>query len=346
MKKNVYILSAKYAPGHFSHMLAFYELFRAAGCQPLLYIDEGYEPFHQEYPDYSYRYTKENVPADMLLIYNLSPYDSRITAKFKKDNPSMKVFFVYHEPWYGMKGWLYDLLHGNESLSGSIKTMGRYFFARKVLKCSDKVILPSDTALRIYQKHGSKFNDRAVLFPLIFTDECGKELHTEDKQYFSFISTAANAKKFTLFLNYVRYNPRRDPSAKFHIATRTDVSGYLDSELKRLIAEEKLLLVHGHSLSNAEINRAYAFSNCTWMVYARSTQSGALCKSFMFGAPVIASNIGSFAEMVNESSGIVLNDSYTLEDIDRAYEAIKASLPRFVIGQEAAFCPAFITLLI
>ena len=175
MKKNVYIMSAKYAPGHFSHMLAYYKLFQETVYEPLLFIDPDYEPFHKEYPDFRVEYTTEKVKApDMLFIYNLSPDDSRIVRSFRKANPAMKVIFVYHEPWYGMKGWLYDLLHENESLSGSIKTMGRYFFPENI-RCGyealSKILCPAPRAmLRISlgfygrMRRGASYGKQAVFF--------------------------------------------------------------------------------------------------------------------------------------------------------------------------------------
>lgn len=342
MKKNVYIMSAKYAPGHFSHMLAYYELFQAIDYIPMLYIDENYKQFNKEYPDYRYKYTTKKVKApDVLLIYNLSSYDSKIAKEFKKYNSKMKIYFIYHEPWYGIKGWFFDLIHKNESLVESVKAVGRYIFVRKIIRCCDKVILPSNAALKNYKNYCSKINDKFVLFPLIFTDECKEYIRIENKQYFSFISTASNSKNFKLFLDYIRYKAKKDTSAKFQIATRTDVSGYIDDELNQLVECGRLILIHGHSLSNAEINQAYAKSCCTWMLYSRSTQSGVLCKSFMFGAPVIASDIGSFNEAVNDSNGIILPNGYSVEDINNAYNKISASLAEYSDGARNTFLDSF-----
>lgn len=335
-------MSAKYAPGHFSHIIAYYELFQAIGYAPMLYIDKNYRQFNKEYPKYRFAYTSQVVKApDLLYIYNLSSVDSKILKKFKEEKPEMKVFFVYHEPWYGAKGWVNDLIHKKESVTESIKAMGRFIFVRKLLKMSDKIILPSKTALSNYKRYCSQINDKFTLFPLIFTDECGNDIHIEAKQYFSFISTASNSKNFVQFLDYVKYKAKKSPEAKFQIATRTDVSGYMDEELKKLVKSKRLLLIHGHSLSNEEINRAYAASNCTWMVYARSTQSGALCKSFMFGSPVIASDIGSFREVVNENNGIILNNGYSLENIDRAYEQIRNAQVQLSDGARKKFTDLF-----
>lgn len=344
--KTVYIMSAKYAPGHFSHMLAYYKIFQAKGYAPCLLLDEQYADFITESSNYNYRLLNKeglNFP-DLLFIYNLSVKDSYIINQLSKSNKSKKkskVFFVYHEPWYGIKKWYLDLKNGNESLRECVKSLGRYFFVRNLLKKCDKVILPSQKAYKNYEKICRKFNENYTVFPLVFTDESTGKLSLTDKKYFSFISTASNSKNFQKFIEYIKYRSKKDQYSLFQIATRTDISEFIDDELKALIHSKRLIVNHGHDLSNEEINHAYAVSNCTWMLYNRSTQSGALCKSFMFGAPVIASDIGSFREVVNETNGIILNKDASFDEIDVAYRRILECLYAYSEGARKTFLNKF-----
>ncbi len=340
--KKVYIMSAKYAPGHFSHMLAYYELFREIDCVPVLYLDKQYDSFVKEYPQYEFQYISgESEAPDILFIYNLSPDDTSITKRFQKINPAMKVYFVYHEPWYGFREWFRNFRTGTESARETVKAVGRYFFVKRLVKRCTKVILPSNAALYNYEKYCRFKNVDYDVFPLIFTDECGESLTVNDKQYFSFIATASKSRNFRLFIEYLKYKAKTDKTAKFQIATRTDVSEYLDDELQELIDQRRLIVNHGHSLTNQEINLAYSISNCTWMLYNRSTQSGVICKSFMFGAPVIASEIGSFKEIVTPENGVILYGSYSLDDIDNAYESIRNNLCALSDGARNAFMSNF-----
>lgn len=95
------ILSAKYAPGHFSHMLAYDRLFRAIGCQPTMLLDDGYESFQKVYTGYHYTTFKEirSVQADILLIYNMSTKDVKYIRILKKNNPDILFIFCmyYHD---------------------------------------------------------------------------------------------------------------------------------------------------------------------------------------------------------------------------------------------------------
>ena len=252
----------------------------------------------------------------------------------------MKVLFVYHEPWFGFAKWWDDLRSKRESVIDSVKTLGRYFFARSLLKNTDTVLLPSGKAEEYYKEICAKINGSYAVFSLVFTDEA-ENTPVSEKKYFSFISTVQNSKNFTMFLDYVRYKSRKDAAALFQIATRSDISQYLDKPLQELIGQKRLIVNHAHSLTNEEINHAYAVTNCTWMLYNRSTQSGVICKSFMFGAPVIASDIGSFREAVNAENGIILSGDYSLDDIDDAYEAVKSDLTRLSQGARETFLHDF-----
>lgn len=68
--KTVYIISAKFAPGHFSHMLAYYQLFKQSGYDPYLLVDNEYRDFLSDYPEYHSVILKKGIKikADMLLI--------------------------------------------------------------------------------------------------------------------------------------------------------------------------------------------------------------------------------------------------------------------------------------
>ena len=419
------IMSAKFAPGHFSHMLAFYRLFEASGFHAALYVRDAYQSFADDAPEY--RCITLDAPEvhapDILLIYNLSMTDMKYIQRFRRENPSMRVWFAYHEPWAGFRAWAAHLLRGRESLTESVKALGRYVFVQPVMRQTETVLLPSEEALSCYRVHCAGFHPqtRARMFPLVFTDEAagmrvappdnegekdrvappdsegekdsaalsdgesekiraappdsegekirvappdsegekdsaalsdgesekdsaalsdgesekiraappdgesaGMSAAPPERKYFSFIATAIRNHGFDLFLDYVRYKAA-DPDALFRIDTRSDIRRALrDDVLQTLIREKRLLIRQGRPLSNAEINAAYASSACVWLFYRRSFQSGVLCKAMMFGAPVIASDTGSFREFLNGDNGVLLPVNAGNADIDRAYQSIKA----------------------
>ena len=341
--RKVYIMSAKFAPGHFSHMLAYYKLFEESEYYPVLYLDREYEAFVREISGYRYKYidNSSNIYADIVLIYNLSKSDLHHIRIFEKVNDKTKFIFVYHEPWFGIKEVSQNLLSRKESVTESIKVIGRYFFAIPELKKSSMIILPSEKAYKDYKNHCFHYNKKCCIFPLVFTDECNHKIDMGRKKYLSFISTAARSKNFELFLSYIKYKSRKDPNSLFQITTRTNVDKYIDNELLSLIQSGRLILNHGHDLSNSEINHAYEISNCVWLLYSRSTQSGVMCKAMMFGSPVIGSDLGSFSEIIDGSNGLVLSDGYSLEDIEKSHEKILKDLEFYSKNSRKTFLNNF-----
>ncbi|MCC8052228.1 MAG: glycosyltransferase [Clostridiales bacterium] len=341
-KKKVLIMSAKFAPGHFSHLLAYYCLFERLDYEVSLYLAQEYEPFVLREKKYRYSIIDKRIKRiDILFIYNLSKDDIKHITRLKKENPDIKIYYVYHEPWLGFKKVIYNMLAQKESVYDTVKTVGRYCFAIPVLKNCEYVFLPSKNAEQNYKKYCLRYNSNYGVFPLIFTDEAMEETDIKQKKYFSFISTAENAKNFRAFLEYVKFRSKRNPQSLFQIATRTDITEYLDDELAQMVEEEKLILNHAHPLTNDEINEAYKKSNCVWLLYNRSTQSGVLCKSFMFGTPVIASDIGSFGDIVTGGNGIILKTEYNFDDIDAAYETILSDLASYSKNARQTFLNNF-----
>lgn len=341
--KKVYIMSAKFAPGHFSHMLAYYKLFVEAKCNPILYLDRLYEPFVNEAKEYKCEYIDSSLKpyADIVLIYNLSRFDKHYIRQFNKTNKKTKFIFVYHEPWTGLKKCINNYITRKESLIDSIKAFGRYIFAIPVLKKSKIVLLPSKKAQCDYKEYCLRYNKNFYIFPLVFTDECTYRGSEKSKKYFSFISTASCSKNFDMFLSYVKYKSKKSPDTLFQISTRSNIDIYIDEELKKLISSGNLIINHGHDLSNSEINHAYEISNCVWLLYSRSTQSGVMCKAMMFGSPVIGSDLGSFSEVIDGSNGLILHDGYSLEDIEKSHEIILNNLELYSKNSRKTFLNKF-----
>lgn len=337
--KIAYIMSAKCSFGLFSHMIAYYELFSRLNIEPLLYVDNGYRDMLKEYPNYNYKFISQNLVApDILLIINISTKDNGIIEKFKRNKKDMKTYMIYHEPWHGYIDWITALFKDHETVTERIKTLGRYYFSKSIVKKCTGILLPSQKALIDYKKVCTKLNDKYTVFPLIYTDECNN-VKIETKKYFSYITTATKSKNFDVFLNYIKYRSKKFPSSMFQIATSTNISSYIesDNELKNLIKQGRLIINHGHPLSNEEINHAYSISNCVWLLYNRSTQSGVLCNSFMFGTPVIASDIPTFKDSVNLYNGILLHFDGNFETIDKAYERILCNLPDYSTAARNTF---------
>ena len=82
-------------------------------------------------------------------------------------------------------------------------------------------------------------------------------------------------------------------------------------------------------MSDDEINAYYNSSIAVWNAYARTTQSGVLAKSFMFGTPalVMRKNLNEFTH--DGQNVVAIDDNTNMEEIAAAIEKIYANRENF-----------------
>lgn len=334
--KKVLVFSNKFSPAHFSHLIAFYKSFKSLDYECVLVLDVGYKKFLDSYnEEITYKFNTEinkDDKADIIFIYNISSVDSKYIKLVKKENT--KLFIVVHEPWNGAKNTIKNYLKKSEPLNETIKAFARNFYLKKLLKKNANVIVCSNNAFNIYNKHNSKKNSVNV-FSLIFEDENEFRIDLNNKKYFSFIGSATPAHGFNEYIEFIKNNKEKD--ILFQIATSSSIKEILkDDDIQNMIQSNKLIVREGNYMSNEEINEAYKKSIATWMVYKRSTQSGVICKSWMFGTPVICSNIGSFSEYVDGRNGVIL-ENINNEEILNKYMQINSDLDNMSKSSRESF---------
>lgn len=313
---NVTIASLKFSPGHLSHMIAYAQAFTELGHNAVLYLDKGYKNIYQSvFPVLWYPYETEE-DCDLLMICNPSRVNHIVAARL--ESKGKRIMYLYHEPWDGLLSYL------KEGIGQTVKAIGAHYFSTKVLKLSNAVLVPSKYALDLYLKKDFKLNKNVFVVPLLFDDENKKEIDVSEKKYFSYIGHAVKGHAFDLFIDFMKYSYMQKLDIKFSIATRTDLKKLIDDDkiLTKMIYEGKLIVSHGKPLKNCEINEFYRNSFCVWNIYRRSTQSGVLPKAFMFGTPVISSNIGSFPEFVKDGYNGYLITSHEKIDFKGILEKI------------------------
>lgn len=312
---NVFILSNNYSPGYYSHLKAYYKIFKDMGFNPFLYIDRAYKFFLDNDNEKMNYYYTDNLYFDErpeIVLFVNPCINMHKKAKYFKEILHSKIIYVYHEPWDGLINYLV-----NEKITTTFKMIVAHYYSKQMLKVCDAVLVCSKYALKKYELLDKKYNKNVYYLPLLFVDE---NAHMQDfnRKYFSFIGGATKSRAFDTYLEFVKYNLLHNTNITFQIATRVNIENLIDSDLKYAIKNEQIKIIHGRVLSNEEINLAYKQSFCVWNLYNRSTQSGVLAKSFVFGTPVIASNIGSFSEFVkNYYNGIIQKNN---KDFKQLYD--------------------------
>lgn len=331
--KKCFIVSSNFSPGHFSHMLAYYKLMEEIGYETYLYCDEKYILFFKdEIGDIrviNIKNKKNKIYPDVIIIQNPSIKNTNLVRFFNKN---CKKIYIYHEPWDGIKEKL------KEGKKQFIKFSLIKFFQTRLLKKVDLVLLPSNKAIKNYENYEASYNNSYKHLPLLFDDELNEKVKFEIKEYFSFIGGATKSRAFSKFIKFIKYANKENKDLKFQIVTRINIQQFLDEELKLMIKEGNLIIQHGKTLLNEEINLAYKRSYAVWNLYNRSTQSGVLTKALMFGTSSICTAIGSFEEVIEDNyNGIILVNNENNFEILNAVKKIKRKKEFFATNSRAFF---------
>lgn len=233
-----------------------------------------------------------------------------------------KILYILHEPWQMSLKYVQG---------EGVRAAWMAFLAHRatipVLRAADQIILQSRYGLRTYESTDLRINKNATYIPLLYDDDLQEDLSTliSQKRYFSYIGNPCRAHGFDQFLEVIRLSFRQKLDIRFLIATGHDLPKEYANN-RDFLESNQITVQAGRSLSNDEINRYYAESICVWNLYRRSTQSGVLPKAFMFGAPVICSNVGSFPEFVRPGCNGEIVSSFNPECIIEAFRRFERDL--------------------
>lgn len=333
------LVSLRFSPGHYSHIVALEKMFKALGFEVDLLLDRGYKTVTEASQEGTvYNLEEVSQAYEYSVIVNPSEKNEELVRILRK-SPITKIIYIYHEPWDGVMQYL------KEGIKQTVRAIGAHYYSRKLLRIVDWIVVPSSFALELYTKKDKAFNCNVSVIPLPFDDEAENDhLSVAEKSYFSYIGHAVKGHAFDEFIRFVRFALEREPSVNFMIATSSNLDGYLKKYrwLQEAIDRSRLKIFHGRPLSNQEINHCYQSSFCVWNLYRRSTQSGVLPKAFMFGTPVLASDIGSFAEFVQSSfNGELVSSPICFEEILLKVTHMKKNIDRYSENARMSFMKTF-----
>ncbi len=319
--KTAIIVSLNFNPGHVSHMVANYKQ-----CEEL-----GFDSYY-----YVVRQFVEFLPKDSrIMVYELDTINSCDFAFFLfpakanlkviwqlKKRFSSKIVYVFHEPLapiivYRKAGFSYKYL-------AKLWVINR--ISAQTVNRSDVILLPSRKAVELYEQNQLYKNNNYHYLPLLFDDEKTSVYAQIERKYISYIGTVAADHSFDEFLQFVEKAVKDNElhQMKFLIATKSQFD--VPETLKH---SSRVNICKGKPLSNEEINEAYASTFVVWNAYARTTQSGVLAKSFMFGTPaiVLRKNLSEFT--VDGQEVAAIDDNTSFEEIEKAVLRITGDFEHF-----------------
>ena len=310
------IISLNFRAAHISHLVASYYQMSELGYTPICLIHHdaiNYLPQNVKY------ITSINEISRVDVAIFWFPALGNIKLMWKlKHMFGAKIVYVFHEP---IEKFSTYLASGNSRL-WTIKFFAKYYVGLSFLMLADKIILPSRKAVELYENGLSKFANRNYGYlPLLYSDERDPEMNFERK-YFSYIGSINNDHAYGNYVDYIYsiFKRNRFSKLKFLIASWRDVPE--DSRIKEMTDCGILKVVSGKPMTNEEINEYYISSFLVWNAYHRSTQSGVLAKSFMFGTPglVMKHNLSEFVVDGREVKAIACNSD--IEELDNALEDV------------------------
>ncbi|MBD5261375.1 MAG: hypothetical protein HDS38_04505 [Bacteroides sp.] len=322
MNEIALIVSLNFRAAHISHLLASYRQMEELGYKSILYIDKNFIPFLPTTVDYITDLGElEHISVAIFWFPALKNINAMIKLKLRHD---AKIIYIYHEPVEAFSSYLKS---GN-SFWWTIKYFLKYYIGLTFIKLADKIILPSKKALELYQQNvTNKLNSNYSYLPLLYEDE-SQYIENQNREFFSYIGGISFDHAFDKYLDFIYeyYKKSETLPIKFLIASWRQLPK--DSRISEMKDAGVLTIQCGKPLTNDEINKFYASTLLVWNAYNRTTQSGVLAKSFMFGTPglVLKKNLSEFIQDKKEVIAIESNTNfnqiknaiqYAIENIDQ-----------------------------
>ncbi len=307
-----FIISLNFHPGHVSHLVASYKQCEELGYEAVYYVNSQFKEFLPKNSRIIIHGEKYEAPS--LAIFTF-PSQKNLSLIWKWRKLGTKIIYIFHEPLAPLKVY--------RRAGFSWKYLAKLWVIDRInaltAKWSHAILIPSEKAVEYYKKNPIYKNQNFHYLPLMYDDECADKYVNVQREYFSYIGTVAADHSFDEYLHFVEWavKENRFANLKFLIATKSEFD--VPESLK---LSERVVIQKGRPLSDEEINIYYASTYCVWNAYARTTQSGVLAKSFMFGTPaiVLEKNVSEFVEAGREIETV--EDNHSCEQIEKAVSKI------------------------
>ena len=305
----IYVGSLKFSPVFKSHCCAFGKACERKGYSVKYLFSHEYEWMLPAEIKEKTVFIGHSTSIFSMLQDSLSPkYKKRINEIFSKDRPTAiymhnyhflnnyiaklsrknKCCFIYHvhEPYVvGKKahgGFHQYWLHLFEHCQGSL------------LDNADVAIVSSKEASSLFDLRYPHFSGRKMLIPLLYEDLGEAETCRESRSFVTFIGPPVPAKNPEKFIDMVKHSNSRNLNLKFLLISRSGL------ENSKYFGMGNLQIFSHKRLSDKDFGRLIRQSIVVITPYKRETQSSGILTSYMYGTPVISSNVGGLPEFVSE----------------------------------------------
>lgn len=240
---------------------------------------------------------------DYVYMYNFHPFLNYYAAKLSKRYGITFIQHV-HEPYTENKK-VYGGLHQYYWIY-----LFEYFQGR-LLEKTDIAVLSSCEASSLFEKRYPGFSGRKAAIPLMYEDLGNLASNTKDRKYITFIGPPVPAKGPETFLEIVDYSERHKLELNFVLISRAKIDD------PRYYSSGNLKIFYQEKITDEEIGDYLRESLMTITPYKTARQSSVVSTSYMYGTPVISTNVGGLPEVI-----LHLNTGYLLDKDSRVEEWI------------------------
>jgi len=212
-----------------------------------------------------------------------------------------RLVYHAHEPYVEKKG-----AHGG--LQHYWLYLSEYMEAR-LLRNTDVAIVSSKEGSRLFDKVYPWFQGRKVEIPLMYEDLWGDVDPLDERKYITFVGPPVPAKGPEIFLRIVDYAANNNLGWSFLLISRSELND------PRFPNKSNLLIFYKKRISDEEFGGLIRRSLVVLTPYKRETQSSVILVSYMYGTPVVSSNVGGLPEFVSYGkTGYLVDEDAPVEE--------------------------------
>ncbi len=320
----IYVGSLKYSPVFKSHCCAF-----GKACE-----EKGYSVRYLFSGRYEWMLSKEMKEKTTFIGHSTSiPSMFKDTLSFKNREKIGKMFsgdpptHVYMHNYHFLNHFIAELskrhdcifaYHVHEPYVLDKKSYGGFhqywlplfeYSQGKLLENTDIAIVSSNMASQLFDLRYPGFSGKKMLIPLMYEDLGNSHVDMQDREYITFVGPPVPAKNPEKFLEIARHACENNLGLRFLFISRSKIKD------ARYFHERNLQVFSKERISDEEFGELIKKSIAVLTPYRQETQSSVILVSYMYGTPVVSSNVGGLPEFVShKKTGCLLDADSKVED--------------------------------
>lgn len=332
----IYVGSLKYTPVFKSHCCAFGRACEKKGYSMRYLFGREYEWMLPRGVKEKTTFIGRSVSVSSMLKDALSfKNKEKIRKIFSEDQPTYVYMHNYHflNHHIAKLSKRHDcvfIYHVHEPYVQDKKAHGGFHqywlylfecFQGKLLENTDVAIVSSNMASHLFDLRYPNFSGKKMFVPLMYEDLGNSGFDMQNREHVTFVGPPVPAKNPEKFLEIVRYSNENNLNSKFLLISRTKVKdGYF--------REKNLQVFRRERISDEEFGELIKRSIAVLTPYRRETQSSVILVSYMYGTPVVSSDVGGLTEFVShKKTGYILDVDAKAEEWIEGINYVRENFP-------------------